>query len=37
MMNNYFGKELSFNVGEDITASMNKAAVHHLLDMRLIS
>lgn len=24
-MNNYFGKELSFNVGEDITASMNKA------------
>ena len=25
MMNNYFGKKLSFNVDEDITASMNKA------------
>lgn len=24
-MNNYFGKELSFNVGEDITASMHNA------------
>jgi hypothetical protein len=25
MMNNYYGKELSFKVGEDITASMHKA------------